>query len=167
MSDATYYRAMRPAWAFAPLSGAGAAVNGGRWNAKGVPALYLAADPMTTLAEYNQDIQFRPVTLAEYHIVSGNFADCTTPTGRASFALDDDIFTAAWRSQTLMGMIPASWSASDRLREDGFDGLLYPSRINGGTCLALWRWNEPDGCAVTVTDLDGRLPHDARSWPSK
>ena len=77
MTDGTFYRAMRPAWAFGPLSGEGAAANGGRWNAKGVPALYLAADPMTALAEYNQDIQFRPVTLAEYHITSGDLTDCT------------------------------------------------------------------------------------------
>lgn len=167
MTDAIFYRAMRPAWAFAPLSGEGAAANGGRWNAKGVPALYLAADPMTTLVEYNQDIQFRPVTLAEYHIVSGNFADCTTRIARASFEVDDDMFIAPWRAQTLTGQIPGSWSAADRLRQDGFDGMLYPSRINGGTCLALWRWNEPGGCTVSVTDLDARLPHDDRSWPSR
>ena len=167
MSDGTYYRAMRPAWAFAPLSGEGAAANGGRWNAKGVPALYLAADPMTTLAEYNQDILFRPVTLAEYHITSANFIDCTTQSARAACGLDDELFIAPWRAQTLTGQIPGSWSVADRLRQDGFDGMLYPSRINGGTCLALWRWNEPGGCIVSVTDLDGRMPYHDRSWPSR
>jgi RES domain-containing protein len=59
MAEQIFYRALRPAWSFKPLSGAGAARNGGRWNAKGTPALYLAEDPMTALAEYNQDFSFR------------------------------------------------------------------------------------------------------------
>ena len=164
MTDGTFYRAMRPAWAFGPLSGEGAAANGGRWNAKGVPALYLAADPMTALAEYNQDIQFRPVTLAEYHITSGDLADCTSPALQKRLGLHDDMFTAAWRAQTLTGKIPRSWTAADRLRDEGFHGMLYASRINKGVCLALWRWNEAGGCQVTVSDLDRRLPKDNRSW---
>jgi len=35
------YRAHTPRWSFAPLSGAGAAVQGGRFNRKGIEALYL------------------------------------------------------------------------------------------------------------------------------
>lgn len=46
------YRAHTPGWAHAPTSGAGAAAYGGRANRIGVPALYLALDEHTALAEY-------------------------------------------------------------------------------------------------------------------
>ena len=36
------YRAHNPMWSFSPLSGAGAAIHGGRFNSKGMPALYLS-----------------------------------------------------------------------------------------------------------------------------
>ena len=41
--QSTFYRGHDPRWAFLPPSGEGAATAGGRFNPKGVPALYLAA----------------------------------------------------------------------------------------------------------------------------
>jgi RES domain-containing protein len=49
-----------PEWAALPLSGAGAAVNGGRFNRPGVEALYLSVDPVTALAEYRQGASITP-----------------------------------------------------------------------------------------------------------
>ena len=41
------YRALNPVYARAPLSGRGAELYGGRFNAKGTPALYTSLDPTT------------------------------------------------------------------------------------------------------------------------
>ena len=45
------YRALNPVYARQPLSGRGARLYGGRFNPKGVPALYTAFDPATALRE--------------------------------------------------------------------------------------------------------------------
>ena len=50
----TAYRMHSPMWATMPTSGAGAATAGGRANRIGVPALYLALDAETAIAEYQQ-----------------------------------------------------------------------------------------------------------------
>ena len=48
------YRALNPVYAREPLSGRGAELYGGRFNAKGTPALYTSLDPATALREANQ-----------------------------------------------------------------------------------------------------------------
>jgi len=50
----TAYRVHTPKWASMPLSGAGAATQGGRANRPGVEALYLALDVQTAIDEYKQ-----------------------------------------------------------------------------------------------------------------
>jgi RES domain-containing protein len=50
------YRAHDPRWSFKPLSGDGAALYGGRYNRKGVPALYLALDAITAVREITQGL---------------------------------------------------------------------------------------------------------------
>jgi RES domain-containing protein len=167
MAEQIFYRALRPAWSFKPLSGAGAAHNGGRWNAKGTPALYLAEDPMTALAEYNQDFSFRPVTLAQYRLKNARLADLRDPTFRHDQGIDDAAMSCAWYALSLQGLEVPSWKAATILANRGYHGLLYPSRFNGSSCLALWAWNDASGCTVTVSDQDGRLPRDDRSWSSQ
>jgi RES domain-containing protein len=164
MTAHAFYRALRPEWAFAPLSGEGAARNGGRWNAKGQPALYFAADPITALAEYQQGLSFRPATLASYLVRGAALADLTDPAFRLAHDIPDAMLEVDWRAQTRAGEDPETWTVAERLEREGFDGLLYSSRINGGLCLVLWHWNEGDGCAVSVEDPDGRLPRDNTSW---
>lgn len=43
--DAVFHRYLTPKWAFLPISGAGAAIDGGRFNRPGVEALYLSGAP--------------------------------------------------------------------------------------------------------------------------
>jgi RES domain-containing protein len=60
------YRALNPVWAHRPLSGEGAALHGGRFNPKGLPALYLSLDPLTAIREANQVGHLQPTTLVAY-----------------------------------------------------------------------------------------------------
>ncbi len=52
LQDVIAYRMHQPKWAVAPTSGAGAAKTGGRANWIGTPALYLALEVGTAVAEY-------------------------------------------------------------------------------------------------------------------
>lgn len=56
----TLFRAHTPRWASRPLSGAGAAHRGGRFNREGIEALYLSLDELTALREYQQTSTFLP-----------------------------------------------------------------------------------------------------------
>ena len=68
-ADGTYFRVHKPGWAFQPLSGAGAARQGGRLNRPGVHALYLSADAQTALAEYQQVSSLLPPgTIVSYDV---------------------------------------------------------------------------------------------------
>src|SRR5690606_4555103 len=48
------YRALNPVYAREPLSGRGAELYGGRFNPKGMPALYASTSVLTALREANQ-----------------------------------------------------------------------------------------------------------------
>lgn len=165
MTNYILYRALNPRWSFAPLSGSGAAAYGGRWNAKGTPALYLALDAITALLEYHQSAQFHPVTLSEYHVSNARLADLTNPAFLEAQQIPVDIHDRAWRSITLAGDEPLQWRLSRQLQDQWFDGVIYRSMRNPiGTAVALWNWNALIGPCVIVHDTDHRLPKDQSSW---
>ena len=45
------YRAHNPQWSWTPLSGEGARRHGGRFNRRGIPALYTSLSPLTAIRE--------------------------------------------------------------------------------------------------------------------
>lgn len=60
------YRALNPIYEREPLSGRGAELYGGRFNPKGIPALYASLSVMTALREANQAGSLQPTTLVSY-----------------------------------------------------------------------------------------------------
>src|SRR5688572_29142682 len=60
------YRALNPVYAREPLSGRGAELYGGRFNPKGMPALYTSVTVITALKEANQAGSLQPTTLVSY-----------------------------------------------------------------------------------------------------
>lgn len=88
--DDVFYRYLTPKWAFVPLSGAGAAAEGGRFNRVGVEALYLARAPQTALEEYTQDSSLvPPATLASYLLSVDGIVDL-------SGGYDPDHWSSDW-----------------------------------------------------------------------
>ncbi len=60
------YRALNPIYAREPLSGRGAELYGGRFNPRGMPALYTSLSIMTALREANQVGNLQPTTVVSY-----------------------------------------------------------------------------------------------------
>ena len=84
------YRAHNPRWSWTPLSGEGARIHGGRFNAKGTPALYLALDLNTAIIEFNQGFPFRlvpPVTIVSYAVDCDDLIDLTNGSERRRLAI--------------------------------------------------------------------------------
>ncbi|WP_245266661.1 RES domain-containing protein [Mesorhizobium sp. LNHC252B00] len=89
--DEIFHRYLTPKWAFLPTSGAGAAIDGGRFNRPGVEALYLSRAPQTALEEYKQGASITPpATLAAYKITLSEVADL-------SHRFDPNVWDSAWR----------------------------------------------------------------------
>jgi RES domain-containing protein len=164
------YRAHDPRWAFTPLSGEGAALHGGRFNRKGIPALYLALDPITTLKEASQGFahKFEPYVLCTYEVDCEPIVDARTEASRREAGVDLAEMDSSWFADAQGSREPASWALSRRLIGAGAAGLLAPSFAAAAAAndvnLVLWRWGPKLPTQVTVFDPSGRLPKNQLSW---
>lgn len=145
-----------------PLSGEGARLHGGRWNAKRTPALYLATDQATAVAEFYQSLP-KPGTLAPYSLAAAAIADLTDGRGGPVDATVEHACTANWKAMAARQRTPPGWTLAAALIADGAQGALVPSVQNrGGTCLVLWHWHDAresagEGAALTLLDPDRAL----------
>jgi RES domain-containing protein len=164
------YRGHDPTWSFSPLSGAGAAKTGGRFNRKGRPTLYLSLDVMTSIAECTQGLTQRllPLTMCEYDVDCEPVANLRDGAGRDHHGITLAELGCAWLRHLRDGKDAPSWLVAERLEADGFVGMLAPSFVPNATAancnLILWRWGPYLPTRVVVFDPTGRLPKDQLSW---
>lgn len=164
------YRAHNPEWAFDPLSGEGARLYGGRFNAKGVAALYTALDVLTAVREASPlGAPFQPMTLCQYDVDCDDVVDARRAEEREAFEIAAaDLASPNWRGEMLAGKSPASQALAARLAAGGAAGLIAPSFARGAPAgsanLILWRWSGSRPHRIALVDPDGRLPHNRESW---
>ena len=126
---------------------------------KGWPALYLATDPTTAVAEYYQDI-VQPGMLTPYRVDASRIADLTKSDGHAADDTITDALVQDWKTVARIdGRVPLSWTLAQELIAGGAEGALIPSvRNRGGRNLVLWRWHDAraagEGAALTLLDPD-------------
>jgi RES domain-containing protein len=167
--DAVLYRYLTPKWAFLPLSGAGSAIDGGRFNRVGIEALYLSLAPQTALEEYRQGSSLvPPATLASYVATIGNLVDLSEGYDPARWPAEWANWDCAWRRIVrLEKTTPPSWGLADAVISAGHKGILFPSlRHPGGANVVLYHANFDDQDRLEVHDPDGQLPRDQSSWPA-
>jgi RES domain-containing protein len=166
------YRAHNPKWSWSPLSGEGARINGGRFNPKGVPALYLSLDWSTAVLEASQGFAFRipPLTIVAYEVDCEDIADLTAARELRRHGGTRDVLACAWRLLAETGRAVPSWALAERLRGEGIAGIIVPSFAPGAASdsrnLVLWQWGAELPHKVTVFDPEGRLPRSDASWRS-
>jgi RES domain-containing protein len=153
----SFWRLMAPKWSYAPLSGAGSAVYGGRFNRRGQDALYTSSDLETALAEYGQDLPDRPGTFCRYDVLIDQIADLRDREKCAVFDVARGVLDCPWKKILLIdGLDPPTWPVVDRLLDLDAVGALVPSqRRTAGYNLVLWQW---DANKVKPFDPNNDLP---------
>jgi RES domain-containing protein len=157
---------LAPRWAHAPLSGAGAARHGGRFNAPGMPALYLSEDLLTAIAEYEQELGIRPGTFCAYQVDMIEIVDLMDENTRASLGITREDLLAPWQEIAFVQIDrPPTWTLAERLQEGGRAGARVPSAmLPSAANLVLWRWNDGPRRRVVAHDPLGDLPLDQSAW---
>jgi RES domain-containing protein len=160
-------RALDPRWSWLPVSGAGAAKSGGRFNRHGLEAVYLSFDAATALAEYQQTAPFLPpATIASFRTVA-RVVDLTR------FNLADEnwdglwsLWDTDWRDLLFQQHIePPTWLLGDMTIAAGHHGILFPSVVHpGGKNVVLFASTFEREASLICLDPDRRLPQDDLSW---
>ena len=166
----TAYRGHDPKWSFRPLSGDGAAIHGGRFNPKGVPALYLALDLVTAVNEANQGFarKIDPLVLCSYETDCEDIVDLRTEADQAAEGITPPEMACGWLLIAKAGGQPPTWALARRLIGRGAAGALIPSfapgALAGAANLVLWTWTDRLPHRCLVDDPSGRLPKSQLSW---
>ena len=156
------YRALNPIFAREPLSGRGAELYGGRFNSKGMSALYTSLAIMTALREANQAGSLQPTMLVSYEAEIENIFDSRDEAalkeeGTSFAALAD----ASWRDQMKRSGEALTQAFARRLAGDGYNGLLVrsfaPGTAEDDLNLVLWRWGDAPPSRLVLIDDEQRL----------
>lgn len=156
------FRALNPIYAREPLSGRGAELYGGRFNRKGVPALYASLNVTTALREANQVGSFQPTTLVSYDADIRSVFDARDAAALAVEGIDHEILSdPTWRDQMRKSGASATQMFAGSLIAKGYQGLLVRSFARGATesdvNLVLWQWGSSPPSRLTLIDDEGRL----------
>ena len=158
----TLYRALNPVYAREPLSGRGAELYGGRFNRKGMPALYTSLSIVAALREANQAGSLQPTTLVSYDAEFARIFDTRDDIALRAEGMDDaGLADPTWRDQMKAAGEAKTQAFAGRLAAAGYHGLLVRSFAPGATRddvnLVLWSWSDTAPCRLTLIDDEGRL----------
>ena len=95
------FRGHDPRWSHAPESGEGAKRNGGRFNPKGVAALYTSLSQSGAWVEAQQGFRFKaqPLTICQYDVDCERVLDLTDETVLLNCGIKPSSLSCAWLAQ--------------------------------------------------------------------
>jgi RES domain-containing protein len=152
------YRALNPVFAREPLSGHGASLYGGRFNSKGVPALYTSLSIVTAIKEANQAGSLQPTTLVSYDAILENLFDTRDARALGAFGMTASSLTGpSWRDLMIKHGTAPTQHFAEALISEGHRGLLVQSFAPGAADddlnIVLWDWK----ASLALIDDEGRL----------
>jgi RES domain-containing protein len=146
----TVYRVHSLKWAFAPLSGDGAKLRGGRFNPKGQTALYTCSDQFTAMYESKAAgdgvTLINPVVLLSYIVTCDRVLDAFDHPDTYAY------FSGGW-------LLPNSkrlgWKLFERARQANVNAIIVPSYTKSeGKNVIFINWSAD---TIKVHDPDGTL----------
>ena len=158
------YRAHDARWAWDTTLGEGARRHGGRFNARGVKALYLSISPLTALLESDPLGYLQPtVVLAVYQVNVEHIFDALDPEAcKAEGVTGSELSCQTWREDLFGKGISDSQTLANRLIDAGFAGMRVRSYARNVTLdhvnLVLWDWGDEDSGQVVLLNDQLHLP---------
>lgn len=145
------------------MSGEGARRHGGRFNRRGVPALYTSLSPLTAIREAEPlGRPMQPLTLCAYDIDVEPVFDALDDECRQALGVSvSDLECLMWEAEMRAGVLPASQALADRLVTAGYVGMCVQSLARGAGAgdvnLVMWKWGSNRPARVILIDDQGRL----------
>ena len=158
------YRAHDAQWAWASTPGEGARRNGGRFNARGVKALYLSLSPVTALLESGPLGYLQPtVALEVYQVNVEHIFDALDPEAcKAERVTEPELDCPTWKADMHEKGFSDSQALANRLIDIGFTGMRVRSYARNATPdhanLVLWDWGDEDSGQIVLLDDQLHLP---------
>ena len=145
----TVIRSAKPRWSYLPTSGEGAARRGGRFNPIGAPALYMSLSHETAAREVRFSLNQEPYTFYFLAVDCHHIVDLTSRHTRQALGISwEDITNDNWESEMHQGLIPSTHHVAERLKGNGYAGVLVNSFASGATPddvnMVLWDWDAVD-----------------------
>lgn len=156
------YRALNPVYATKPLSTDGARLYGGRFNGRGMPALYTATTILGAVHEANQAGSLQPITLIEIIASIPEVFDTRDAAAMAPHAMTHDHLSSdTWRDEMIKSGASVTQKFAQALHDEGYNGLLVRSFAKGAAAdqlnLVIWDWSTRSAVSLSVTDDHNRL----------
>ena len=157
------YRAHHPKWAYDALSGEGARLFGGRFNARGTRALYTALTPEGAWAEGQQGFAFKaqPMTTCAYRVDCEHVLDLSTSVACAAAQVDFSDLSIAWEDLAAQRLPVQTWLLQRHLIAQSVSAIIVPSFAPAaplGACnMVFWKWDAILPHKVELVDDFGRL----------
>ena len=156
------YRALNPIHAKTPMSGAGAAHYGGRFNRIGRKALYTALHPDTAIREANQVGTLQPTTLVALRADVGPVFDTRKTEALSPYGMTAGNLTDAdWRYRMIRKQSVPTQNFAETLIAEGYAGSIVRSFAAGApetaVNMVLWQWTPPAKASLEIVDDDDRL----------
>ena len=154
------YRALNPIYAREPFSGRGAALYGGRFNPKGVPALYTSLTIMGAIREANQAGSLQPTMIVAYEANFDNIFDSRNKQALEQIGMSTALFgDSGWRDRMRNERKSPGQIIAETLIGRGYQGLLVQSFAHGASetdlNLVIWKWERT--VQLTLIDDEDRL----------
>ncbi len=128
----------------------------GRFHHSAQRALYLsetAEGTRVAMAYYARPGDPEQVAIA-LELTNANVVDLQDPLHCERIGIDPAHAQTRWQKERANGKRASTWNISDKARELGADGMLYPSSSSKGiTHLVLFRWNMSGAPDIRIASM--------------
>lgn len=146
--QATFYRAIDPAYRATALTGSRSA---GRYSRPDQPTLYLSSslDGVRAALAAHLTQRAKNLEVLSLNVTADRLLDLRDEHARKHYGIHLADAIAPWQEIVAAGGTPTSWDVRDRLEAAGVKGIMDPSRTEPGLWhLVLFAWNKPGEAAV-------------------